>query len=957
MIPARPPSRTPTRPAARFAWALAALLALVACGAPTPPVPDDASDPTGAIAELLAGATDGEVDAVVTITAVAAAASQSIVTAATAFEDTPLLVEATGVTPAGRAFKAVFYGPSVDTSLVGFSGALRLRARVATVQGVRVLRGAALAEVDAGAVAPAAGGALGAYPVLVAGTAAAFTGPAAGTVFELRGPSALAATCATADLAGALDVGPAAGTPGDTARGVVAATFDGAAPCAAGAALTGVLPSVLHVTAIDTHLGTLLGGPGWLGAPGGLELPAYALLVGRELPESVGFVRVVPRAGVRVLDAEAAAELTFFDDVQGVVTLDDLKGTLSGLAVGDVVVSTPRAAAPHGFLRRVTAIATTPDGMVVDTERAVLRDAIESAEVRYARAFTAVDVGRASGAARLAPSALGGDAATGTSGLFDPIDLAIDRVLYDQDGDDATTDDQVRVSGDLYVAPRIVIELDCSGFLCSQPDFLAKFELDQDASLELIGELRLDFDERVQLARIPLPPITAAILVFVPEIVVELAANGEIDVSVEFSVEQSLDLEVGVEYRSGSGWDTIDVLNRSADFTPPVFAAGLEAEASLGIEGRLMLYGVAGVSAGLELYAHLEAGMPRDPAWTLTGGLRGDVDVDLDVIVWQDEFSIPVFDTSWPIAEAPDQPPTITKLSAGPVCASGDVAIDALSGFVTLDANTDDAEDGRGQGTVRWISDVDGLLGTTTGAGHTFDATLALGAHTITATATDSGGQEDVDVLAIEVVENCAANAPVRVEITTSGTIFDAIVVGEVTEIAAETRGGLPGDVCCTLDWYSDVEGYLGSTPGNPMVADNGRTHTLAFAFTEPVAQTITAVATFGGAQAEDAVDLVALVPTIAAPTIDPLAFTWPGSATDGFEGDTAAFETAAAPVDATWRSSDPTDVVVPGVQGSADVTFGTAGPRTITLEARTEEGGFATRSLRVRVDDALARP
>ena len=603
MTPVPRPSapRPPTQ--STFARALLAagllLVLLVACGAPPSPGEGgtiDESDPTGAIAELVDGAVDGEIDAVVAVATVAASGSQSIVTSATAFEDTPLLVEATATTAGGRTMKIVFYGPSVDTSLVGFSGTMRLRARIVTIQGVRVLRGSAVTQLDGSGVGPAATP-VGAYPFMAAGMAASFSGPAPGTVFELRGTALVTASCATNEIAGAIDVGDGSGSPGDVGRGVFVASFPSGAPCAPGSPVTGARESVLHVTALDTGLGVLLGGPGWTGTPGGAALPTYALLVGRELPEAIGFVRVVPRAGVRVVDAEAGAELTFFDDAQGVLTFDDLKGSLAGLATGDVVVSTPRTAAPHGFLRRVTAIATTLDGVVVETDRATLRDAIDSAEVRYARAFTAVDVGQSAVAAGLAPSVRATDAAIGRSGLFDPIDLSIDRVLYDQDDDLATTDDQVRVTGDLYVAPRIVIDLDCSGFLCSQPDFLAKFELEQDANLELTGELRLDFDERVQLARIPLPPITAAILVFVPEIVIELAANGEIDVSVEFSVEQSLDIEVGVEYQSGSGWDTIDVLNHAASFTPPVFTADLEAEASIGLEGRLMLYGVAGVSS------------------------------------------------------------------------------------------------------------------------------------------------------------------------------------------------------------------------------------------------------------------------------------------------------------------------------------------------------------------------
>jgi len=568
------------------------LLTLVACGGtPPPPEPDD-GDTTGAIAELIDDARDGEIVAEVTVTTLSAASSQTLHTYASAFEDTPLIVEATARTPMGRQFKMVFYGPSIDTSLIGFSGSMQLRARVTSIQGKTVLRGTALVATDA-AVLPAAGTkVISAYPFFASGMATAFVGPPEGTVFELRGVASAGGICGDEDVAGRIDLGPPGGPVGQTARGVFVAYLPDKAPCAPGTGFAANVATSLFTTAVDTHMGIFLSGPGWVGAPSGAAMPTFALLVGGELPESVGFVRVVPAAGARVVDAEAGAEIASFDAEDGTLVLTDLKGSLAGLAVDDVIVSTPRGAAPNGFLRRVAAIDHGVDGVTVTTTRATLKDAIAEADVRFSRGFTAGDVAFASSGARFDAASL-----LAPQALFDPIDLDFDRVLYDHDGDHGTTDDQVAVMGNLFVAPRIVIDLDCSGFLCSRPDFLAKFVLEQSTSLDVVGTAALQFDERVQLARIPLPPITAAILVFVPEIVVELTASGEVELSMEFHVEQSLDLEVGVEYASGSGWDTIDVLTHDADADPPTFTAELEAEAALGVEGRLMLYGVAGVSA------------------------------------------------------------------------------------------------------------------------------------------------------------------------------------------------------------------------------------------------------------------------------------------------------------------------------------------------------------------------
>ncbi len=939
-------------------WLVGSVVLLFACGAPLTPGDGD-PDPDGldgALEELIGGAVNGEVDAVVTVTTLGALSSQSITSSASAFEDTPLLVEALATTPGGRDFKVVFYGPSVDTSLVDFTGQMRLRARLVTIQGRNVLRGTALM-----AVPPAASAGptrtLEAYPFMATGLSVAFTGPPAGTVFELRGSAAARGACATSDVAGALDVGRPGGTAGDIGRGVFVAALPAAAPCAPGSGFTANLQAILYVTAVDTHLGVLLSGPGWTAAPAGATMATFALLVGGELPESVGFVRVVAKSGVRVVDAKAAAEIIGFDPDDGHLLLRSLAGTLAGLSEGDVIVSTPRTGAPHGFLRRVASITIGGDGVTVETTRAVLSEAIEEAEVRYSRAFTQAD-----GAISVSgggPLGLG-DATLAPLGLFDPIDLSIDKVLFDLDGDHATRDDQVRVTGDIYIAPRVVINLDCSGFLCSRPDFLAKFVLDQDAALNVVGTLSLRFDERVQLARIPLPPITVAFLVFVPEIVVELSASGDVTVSIEFSVEQSLDIEVGVEFESGSGWDTIDVFSQSATFTPPVFSADAEAEAALGIEGRLMLFGVAGVSAGLDLYVQLEAGAPRDPSWELVGGLRGDVAVELDIIVWREEFSIPLFDTSWPIASAPNEPPRITRLASSPVCDDGTTAIAVDTGLVTLDANTNDAEDGRGSGTVTWRSNVDGFLGTTTGGGHELGVAFATtGPRVITATVEDSRGAEDVETLAIDVVQACPAGAPAAVEITSPTGALRIFTPGTPLQFEATTVGGnVQFATCCTIEWISDVEGPLGETtggfvPGN----DHVRTHVFEHTFSEAVGQTITARANYRGTIIETSVDLMTLVASPNDPALGDLALTWLDAANGGFEGDTADLAVGVALGDLVWRSTDPTDQIVAAADGTASVTFGVAGPRTLSAQVRTDDGGFGVRTARMRVVDALARP
>ena len=923
------------------------LLLVTACGGGSSQPPQERG-PGDGLDELIAGAVNGQVDEEVTVKVSSTVEAQTLTTLVVPAADTPLILEATGTTSSGKDFKLTFYGPSADAELLDFSGKMRLQGQLSQIQSRPTLRGTATLVQTAGGQASTA------YPFIATNLNTTFTGPAEGTVFELRGNSALRAVCGDDELAGLFNF-----TGNAQVKGVTVGLFDDRAPCQQNSKLNPTLQSHLNVTAVQTHMGILLSGPGNMGGNvSGAQtvFSVFALIIKEELPESIGFVDIEPAAGARVIDAEAAKEFISFDLKTGTLVVSDLKGSLSKLEKGDVIVSTPRPAAPNGLLRRVESIDAQPGKVTIKTSRATLKDAIESANMHLARNFTSADRLQAVAweQGRLYyPQVEGGLA---TQGLFDPIDLTINKVLYDQDDNTSTTDDQIKVSGNVHIEPRVVIDLDCSGFLCTKPDFLAKFEMEESSELTLTGDLTWQDDESIQLVRIPLPPITAFILVFTPEIVVTLNASGEINVSVEYHVEQEIDFEVGVEYESGKGWDTIDTFNQSFSHTPPSFAADIEAEAGLEVEGRLMLYGVAGVSAGIELYAEFIAGIPRDPSWELTGGLRGTVGVDLDVIVWQEEFDIEIFDESWSIAEAPNTPPEITRLVATTTCPDGTVPRGVLSGLVGLDANTDDAEDGKGQGTVSWHSDIDGDLGTTSaGSRHNLDADLVTnGPHTITATATDEDGATDTDTVQIEVVSACVNSAPPFVDITTQSNVFNTIKEGEALTLEATTRGGIGGDTCCEITWESDVEGFLGMTTGGINI-NNDRVHSFEHTFSQIVGQTITASVELNGATMTDSIDLVAITQQQNPPNLSTIQTVTNNGSSQVYESDRVEFNVSSS-ANLSWASSDPNDVLS-GEGTSVSASFATPGPRTITVTARDDEGGFDSQAVTVRVSSSLAKP
>ena len=125
-----------------------------------------------------------------------------------------------------------------------------------------------------------------------------------------------------------------------------------------------------------------------------------------------------------------------------------------------------------------------------------------------------------------------------------------------------------------------------------------------------------------------------------------------------------------------------------------------------------------------------------------------------------------------------------------------------LNRSVSLRADTVDVEDGEGCCVVRWSSDIDGALGSTTGPTHTLHHTFhTLGTRVITAEAEDDDGATARDHLTVEVV-----NTPPSVEIIrpTAGEELPAGV--DVVLRGTSHDPNEPGLslACDRLSWSSD---------------------------------------------------------------------------------------------------------------------------------------------------------
>lgn len=137
--------------------------------------------------------------------------------------------------------------------------------------------------------------------------------------------------------------------------------------------------------------------------------------------------------------------------------------------------------------------------------------------------------------------------------------------------------------------------------------------------------------------------------------------------------------------------------------------------------------------------------------------------------------------------------PTVT------ITQPADGAVVQRSSSVTFAATATDAEDGDVGASLAWSSNLDGAIAT----GPSFvTSTLSMGTHTITATASNSLGQEGTDEITLVV------NAAPVVAITSPapGTTVGAGVPVDFSATATDEDG----DLAANLTWTSSIDGAIG---------------------------------------------------------------------------------------------------------------------------------------------------
>lgn len=357
---------------------------------------------------------------------------------------------------------------------------------------------------------------------------------------------------------------------------------------------------------------------------GTLHLREGHRTVARPLPivVTVDYGDAVIASGTRVLTRKTASHLIEVSPDGRVLTFDGDGADLAGLAPADILVVPATELLPAGFLGRIVSISSDEGRVAIVTEAAALTDAVLSADldVQFDLGAESVVEGRAIRGSKLA-----------SKGLFEPLEVSLEAVLWDQDQDPATTDDQVRAKGNVTLTPNATLSL------AIDDGEVQEFSIGADATAEtrltVEAELHATFERELEVARFRFRPIVFWIgwlpVYLQPEVAFTVNVNAEASGALTVGAGSTATVEAKVLY-DGSGWST------QQDATLDFFPIGPTLDASAQIEGRagptlsVLLYGVVGPELDLYGYERLSAELGRCPYWwDLTAGVSLDAEVDM----------------------------------------------------------------------------------------------------------------------------------------------------------------------------------------------------------------------------------------------------------------------------------------------------------------------------------------
>ncbi len=343
---------------------------------------------------------------------------------------------------------------------------------------------------------------------------------------------------------------------------------------------------------------------------------------------------------VQTLETVLKTDAVLFNDtneVQTVSATGEIILTLNtsteevGVDSGETILLGATTANPTGMLRKVIGITRNGTQVVVQTAPADLEDLLETGEFNQTIDFTAADL--ASAPLRDGWS-IKRNPRKATDLTFE-IDKNADYVLYDADGNNATTNDQLIARGSITLNMSMVLR---GRYYYGLQLFDMQLNATETSNLELEATGAISFQKEISLGNLidtKVKFLIGAVPVWIDvKIPIYIGCDGSAKVSAKTGVSRTANVSVGATYNDGIGWTDVITYNENYAIDTPEITGTIEAKIYAGPKLETTVYSVVGPTVNFYGFVKANATASTNSSlidWNIWAGVESKVDCKMSV--------------------------------------------------------------------------------------------------------------------------------------------------------------------------------------------------------------------------------------------------------------------------------------------------------------------------------------
>ncbi len=347
----------------------------------------------------------------------------------------------------------------------------------------------------------------------------------------------------------------------------------------------------------------------------------------------------------KIVDASTRQAIASIDTSDYTFVFNAQTDLVKNLKVGDILVDSCSDKAPYGYLRKITSIDGTKNGLTVKTQQAKLTEAVLQGNIDFSADQLPLMRNRIRKMV-LAPGVK----------LANPKNTDFTVFYFDYDMNLGSGNSKINVSGNSSLDMGLFFKFNWSYQIWPYPDvtvnlFEAGVEMNQNSSINISSEAGATLEKEIVLATFYFDPWTFSVgpvpVVFFPKVELVMDVNGNVSAVFSTGASEQYHGKLGVKYTSDDGFGPLTGNDFSYDYYAPSLEFSSSITAKVGPKVSLLLYNVVGPYVYLSGYTTLEASLYSNTGnWDMDFrvGISARTGIEVDILSfehdWHTDFTL-----------------------------------------------------------------------------------------------------------------------------------------------------------------------------------------------------------------------------------------------------------------------------------------------------------------------------